>query len=936
MLRFQWEQIDGPPADLIDSDQREAFFIPVQTGEYLFRFRAEYPKTEVNKKSKVSEWDNTKVIVRSIVCGPPTAETGDDQTLAVASGSTATVTLDGGRSHPVRQAACENLAIDRYSWRVSAQPPGSNVAINNADQETATVNLSVVGEYRFQLEIQDTGGTTGRADTDSCVTTVTLLQSPVCDASLDVTVINARNGLPIEGADVTVVDADGTSHTMDTDAGGVASLDGLAPGIRQSITVESDEMVPALHGTGAVERVRFERTTVLDHCADVITIPLRLTESGRAASNNGTVFAKVPTSVFNMLPHSWRCAGECRDDSDCDETYYCEQEDHRCRDLCTPRSVLPFFSLGDNNISGQFNFVMLVPVSPLSGIGQFDSSIIFTPPSGVEAHWPGNLATNDTFLNGLSTTLGLNCWGDECIRTSDCPNPDGYVCEQNPAGEYRCKDKSPLRNVEMALPAGQDVRLALIAGIMDLSTMEFMQSLVISICIWSCDPVEFDKDKRTALLSAMRTQTLHVCLLEVDVVPGKETDISAAMEELTADDCWNIDYQQKDSVVALKDSISTGAESCTSDEDCCDYKGNCGWPVSGERCLPDPENSTSKKCFTPMFRVRVFTDEEIEVKTSATGFHPESDRADDRLYSWLPDTASYEEVCDTGTLGFYKSCDPPRIHNIPVPDDTECSYPYSLSLMTLEFPVGHVSLPDGGRIPIGFDFNRTPDHYHEPTFLVPSLKSTGLSGTNVTAYQVFLRNKRSTIDGRNFPVPGKLGVSRTSMSNVGSMYLPGFFQQPTVDPLPDAGLDVKVFFEAENPTVWPDPIFERVYAMADGLGDPRPGINDLPGVLTLSGLADGEIIGLVVNRVDRGEVWIDEEEREKKEVFLVDPTWRIYAPKGTTSIILPQMSTGDKVWITTWVSSSTGGPLDYDLFLTDQILGRQAAYAEDSYALIAP
>lgn len=934
-LVFQWEQTAGPPVKLEDSEQREAFFVPTQTGEYLFRFRAEYPPTEVNKKSKTSKWDNTKVIVRSVVCGPPTAETGDDQVLAVAPGNPVTITLDGSRSHPVRQAACENLALSRYSWTVTDQPPGSNVTITNADQSTATADLSVVGWYRFQLEVQDTGGTAGRVNTDSYITKVTLFRSPVCEASQYVTVVKALDGSPIEGAHVTVVDADGISHTTDTDARGVASFGGLAAGNRQSITVESDEMVPALPGTGAVERIRFERTIVLDHCADAIIIPLRLTESGRVASNNGTVFAKVPTSVFNMLPHSWKCAGECRDDSDCDETYYCEQEDHRCKDLCTPRSVLPFYSLGDANISGQFSFVMLVPVSPIGGIGQSDSSIIFAPPSGAIALWPGNLATNDTFLNGIGPTLEMNCWGDECIRTSDCPNPDDYVCDQDPAGDYRCKDKSPLRNIKMALPAGQDTRLALIAGVMDLSMMEFIQSLIIRICIFNCDPVEFDKDKRTALLSAMRTQTLHVCLMEVDVVSGKETDISAAMEELTADDCWNIDYQQKDSVVALKGSMSASEESCTSDEDCCDHKGHCGWPDSGDKCLPDPDNSTSKGCFLPMFRVRVFTDEEIEVRTSATGFHPDSDRADDRLYSWLPDTAPYEEECDTSTPGYHESCDPPRIHDVPVPDDTACSYPYSLSLMTLEFPVGHASLPEGGRIPIGFDFNRTPYHYHEPTFLIPSLKSTGLSGTKLAAHQIFLRNKRSTVDIRNFPVPGKLAVSSTSMSDTGSLYLPGFFQQPTIASLPDAGLDVKVVFEAEDPTVWPDPVFERVYAVADGLGDPRPGVNDLPGVLTFSGLADGEMIGLVVSRVDRAEVWIDEEEEEKMEVFLVDPLWRIYAPKGTMSISLPEISAGDKVWITPW-TGSYDLPFDYDLFLTDQILGRQATYAEDSYALIVP
>jgi hypothetical protein len=929
-LVFQWEQVDGPAVSLEDSDQREAFFIPMQSGEYLFRFRAEYPPTELNKKSKKSEWDDTKIMVRDAICGPPTAETGDDQFLAIDPGNPVTVRLDGNRSHAVHQSACEDITIARYSWTVAGRPSGSNVAITDADQETATVDLSVAGEYRFKLEVQDTGGTAGRVDTDNAVTRVTLLQRPVCEDSLDVTAVNALDGSPIEGAHVAVVDADGTSHAIDTHADGVASFSGLSPGKRQSIAVGSDDMVPALPGIGAGSRVRFEITTVLDHCADKITVPLRLTESGRAraAMNNGRVFAKVPASVFNLLPHSWKCAGECMDDNDCQETYYCEHEDHRCKNLCTPRSLLPSFSLGDTNFSGQFRFVMLVPVLPHEGAGQFDPSEIFAPPSGERAAWPGNLATDDSFLNGMCRTLGLEPWGDICVRTSDCPNTDDYVCETDPSGEHRCRDKSPLRNVEMALPAGQGSRLALVAGVMDLSFLEFILKLFENICIFSCEKIEFDREFAAALLSAMRPQTLHVCLLEVDVASGEETDISAALEELTAADCWKVDCQQKDSVVALASNDSLSLDPCTTDDDC-------GWPDSGMKCLSDPYQGARRGCFTPLFRVRLFTDDRVVVRASAAGFDPASDRADDRLCAQLPESAPYEELCDEYDHGVYESCEPPRIHDLEVPAGAECSYPYSLSVLTLEFPVGHASLPEGGRIPIGFDFNRTPDHYHEPAFLYPSLESLGLSGASLVAHQVFLRNRRSTVDKRNFPVPGKLGVSSASMSDVGSLDLPGFIRQPAVDALPDAGLDLKVVFVTEDPTVWPDPAVERVYAVTDGLGDPLVGVNDLPGVLNLSSSAGGELIGVVVSRVDRAEVWIDEEETEKKEVVLVDPLWRIYAPGGTMSIPLPPLSDMDTVWVAPW-TSSVDGPFDYDLFLTHQVLGRQSAYTRDGYALIVP
>ena len=84
----------------------------------------------------------------------------------------------------------------------------------------------------------------------------------------------------VSGIEVVVVDAGGASHTQTTDANGAAAFSGLAPGNRRSITARSAETAPAMPGAGGGQRPRFETTTILDHCSDRITVPLRLTASG--------------------------------------------------------------------------------------------------------------------------------------------------------------------------------------------------------------------------------------------------------------------------------------------------------------------------------------------------------------------------------------------------------------------------------------------------------------------------------------------------------------------------------------------------------------------------------------------------------------------------------------------------------------------------------
>lgn len=930
-LTFKWELFTGPVDEvgINNPDQQEASFVPQESGEYVFHFQVTYPVTTVNAEEKVSQPQSLKVNVASVICGPPTADAGDIQTLATLPGSPVTVELDGTGSHVTSDAGCGDLTLAASTWSVVSQPAGSDVSIQNADQLQASVEITELGVYELQLEVQDSGGADGRTDTDTDSIMVNLIEREGCGPELEVTVIEAAGGSPIAGAEVTVVDADGASHSATADANGLATFDSLAEGNRQSITAASPETVPALPGTGDTERPRYEITTVLDHCSGTITVPMYPTASARASMERGTVTAKMPASVFDMLPHSWRCAGECTTDDDCDDTYYCEQTDPKCAGLCTPKSLLPFFSLGDANISGQMRVAVLIPVTPVDNFSRFEVSRMFANPPAADAVLPGNLTTDDTFLNGIAPTLGLPVWGDTCTSREDCPTPEdpqpeNYVCEEDPNGEFRCKDKNPLRNLKMEVPAGQDVRLVLVSGVMDVIMVDLLP--VLMPFLTGDGELDFDVG---AMLGAFKIRALHVCPVGVDVAAGAETDITSTLAALTPDDCWNIDYQQLEATAPLLDPGAIDpSNTCTTDDDCC-AGGECGWPASGKKCMGLPDNPDEKYCFMPLFRVQIESNDRTTLNPGAGGFEPAAPKSDGRLCNFVPAEADYEVMCDNeGLIG---PCDPREIHTMTVPEDAECSYPYGLAMVSLDFPPGHAAMPAGGRVGIGFDFNRTPFSTNlEPSFLVPALEQGSLQGASLTVTQMFVRKIEALDDMSYMIMPGTTGVATTMGSNTSTIALPPMLPLPAPDSLADAGFEVHVTFEAEDPTVWPDPVIERVYTTITGMVPPSAGTHDLPASVSFTASPDAGMVGLVLSEIHRVQDSND---------ALRDPQWRIYARAGTTDIELPAdvgpFASGDEVWLRFW-SSGFEVPFDFDLFPTELLLTGQKQNAEDSYAVVVP
>jgi hypothetical protein len=929
-LTYEWTQFSGPDVTLTGADQREASFVPAEAGEYVFHFKATYPVTQVNTGGeKVSQPDSVKVTVESVTCGPPASAAGDDQTLSTPAGTPVRVSLNGTGSHTTNDAGCEGLQLATVAWSVVSQPDGADVTIENADQQLASVSLSVFGEYEFQLSVQDDGGADGRTDTATDTTLVTLLEREGCGALLSVTVTDAHDDAPIAGAEVIVVDNGGASHSQTTDASGLASFSGLAAGNRQSINVIPAETVPALPGTGDAERPRYEATSILDHCSANITVPVYRTASGKAAKETGTIVGKVPASVFDLLPHSWKCAGACSSDSDCDETYYCELSDARCINTCTPRSLLPFFSLGDTNISGQLRTAVLIPISPIDDFSHFEVARMFANPPSSDAVLPGNLASDDTFLNGLATTLGLDPWGNNCVSRNDCPTPDDprpddFVCEEDDNGDFRCKDKHPLRNIRMEADAGPSIRMALVTGMINVSMVDLLPILLPMVT--GGEEVEFDVG---AVLNAFKMTTLSVCPVTLNVAAGTETDITSVLAGIGAGDCWQVDYVARDATDPLLDPNNmTADEACDTDADCCNAGGECGWPQSGKKCFEMPDEPGTRYCFMPMFRVAVDSNDRMTLSVDVSDFDPTAVDADPRLCGFLPATAEWQQLCDNE--GIEGPCDPPIFHELDVPANTECSFPYGLAMVGIDFPPGHPTIPEGGRVGIGFDFNRSPFSDNlSPPFLVPSLTLPELQGASVSAIQMYMR-RIAALDDMSYQImPGVAGAFRKTSSSVSEMPMPAFHPIPAASVPADTGISVTITFVPEDATVAP-PVIERTFAVIDDMLVPASGANDMPATATFTASADAHLVGLTLARVNRDADTGDN---------LVDAMWRVYARPGTTSIALPAaaspFASGQEVWITFW-SHGFSVSFDYDLFSTEQVLRGAELNSEDGYPVIVP
>lgn len=165
-----------------------------QPGRYLVR--AEVRDGRVG----TVRWLTVDVVLPS----PLTAHAGDDQRIPVGA-----VTLDGSGSTP-------SGLIARYDWAIDGQAVGSGARI--------TTSISSAGTHTATLTVH-AGGETA---TDTL--TIDAFAPPPADEGLRVAVTSTDGGAAIAGAEVTVIEADGTRLTAQSGGDGIARVTGLPDG----------------------------------------------------------------------------------------------------------------------------------------------------------------------------------------------------------------------------------------------------------------------------------------------------------------------------------------------------------------------------------------------------------------------------------------------------------------------------------------------------------------------------------------------------------------------------------------------------------------------------------------------------------------------------------------------------------------------------------
>ncbi|MDF1566141.1 MAG: hypothetical protein P1V51_24125 [Deltaproteobacteria bacterium] len=481
-LTYAWRLESSPvgsaitpatPDAIRGRDGPDAFFDADVEGDYILSLECTDPQ---GAKSALS------TVVATVLPRPPnqdpSVDAGPDATLEVG----ATVNLSASGSDPDGDGLT-------FAWSVASAPTGATVGtadIVNADSDTASIVPDLEGAWTFEVSVADGRGGTA---TDQVVVTLTTVEN--LNGSLTITALDAASLTGLEGAEVWIDDRKlaGTTNASgqftETDAALVGPV---------TVTVALPATVSWDHdgdpATPGLTRPSHRMVSVTGVDRPEISVVLPLTEAGTWAAGRGRVVGAVPAGRFDALP-----------------------------------AIRPFFSLAGGRISGQLKLVLVMPLIPRAELTTLHPGQFFAPSPTPAVPLPGNMTTDDSFLNDNATLFDR------------LPGPNG---------------EPPFTLLEMDLPAGPQ-RLFVVEGIATVDMQRLLPLLVSGAGEGSLGP------ELGIVMGAIDLTTLSVGMIAVDVPAGGEVDISALLAD---EGSW----------VAQQDVSVTSAQEI---EDLCDESGAC-------------------------------------------------------------------------------------------------------------------------------------------------------------------------------------------------------------------------------------------------------------------------------------------------------------------------------------------------------------------------
>ena len=192
IVAFGWTKVSGPSSfSLINSSSAIASVSNLVEGKYKFQLEVTDDKGATGKDT-VQIIVNAATSTTTSVNKAPTANAGPDQIITLPVNS---LQLSGSGSDV-------DGTIAGYVWTKIAGPSG--FILVNSSSATASISNLVKGTYKFQLEVTDDKGVTGKDTVQIIVnatasTTTSVNQAPVADAGSDITIVAPTDSVTLSG-----------------------------------------------------------------------------------------------------------------------------------------------------------------------------------------------------------------------------------------------------------------------------------------------------------------------------------------------------------------------------------------------------------------------------------------------------------------------------------------------------------------------------------------------------------------------------------------------------------------------------------------------------------------------------------------------------------------------------------------------------------------